>query len=220
MSSLEAKRLFLKLFAGFLLLTAVLAIFSVLRGEFGQFQVKVLITTFSISAASICSMSCAAFIEKRKQKGLGFLGIVLSIQAAAFACGGFWMGVSNGNYWRTTITLVVVSAGFAHAFLLSLPDLEPKYRWAQKVAAGLIAVLAIQIIVSFWGEIENENHYRFLAAVSILVVLMTLVVPILMKMGGVPVERMVLTKRPDGTFVDEAGETYRVAKVEDHSGRT
>ena len=62
----EIRKLALKIFIGFLGLTAVIAIISVLAGQFGELQWKILGTTFTISAASICSMSCAAFIEKKK----------------------------------------------------------------------------------------------------------------------------------------------------------
>ena len=75
MNSRELKRTLLKVFVGFLSLTAAIAILSVLTGEFGAFQVKVLATTMTISAASICAMSCAAFIEIRRKKVLGTIGI-------------------------------------------------------------------------------------------------------------------------------------------------
>ena len=61
----EIKKLFLWLFLGFLVLTALVGIISVLSGEFGEVQFKVLATCLTISAASICSMACAALIEKR-----------------------------------------------------------------------------------------------------------------------------------------------------------
>ena len=80
----NAKRIFLKLFIGFLSLTATIAILSVLSGDFDEFQLKILASSFSISAASICSMSCAAFVEKKKKKELGILGGTFSAIAAAF----------------------------------------------------------------------------------------------------------------------------------------
>ena len=62
----EFRRASLRTFLGFLALTAAVAVVSVLSGDFGETQVKVLLTTLTISAASMCAMACAAFIEKRK----------------------------------------------------------------------------------------------------------------------------------------------------------
>ena len=58
MNFTEIKKVLLKLFVGFLILTAIIAIISVLSGEFGELQGKILATTLTISMASICSMSC------------------------------------------------------------------------------------------------------------------------------------------------------------------
>ena len=69
------KRICLKIFLGFLGLTAVVAIISVLSGDFGELQGKILITCSAVSAASICSMSCAAFIEKKRLVKTGLTGI-------------------------------------------------------------------------------------------------------------------------------------------------
>ncbi|GAF67867.1 unnamed protein product, partial [marine sediment metagenome] len=178
----ELRKLSLKIFIGFLALTALIAIITVLGGKFGEIQMKILATTFTISAASICSMSCAAFIEKRKLIKLGLAGIILSVISAILLIIGMWPEIKNDEYWKTTITLIVAALAFAHAFLLVLPDLEDNQKWVQKVALGAIGILAVQIIVAVWGEIDNESYYRLLAVVAIIVGLATLVIPILTKM--------------------------------------
>lgn len=61
MNYTEIRRLLLKIFIGFLSLTALVAILSVLSHKFGETQLKVLLTTLSITAGSICAMSCAAY---------------------------------------------------------------------------------------------------------------------------------------------------------------
>ncbi|MCF7975428.1 MAG: hypothetical protein K9N55_16545, partial [Phycisphaerae bacterium] len=119
----------LKVFIGFLALTALIAIISVLSGEFGKIQFKVLATTFSISAASICSMSCAAFMEKRKRTGLGLTGILLCAVGAVLVIVGLWPEIDSEVYWKTTVTVIVAAIALAHAFLLSLPDLDDRHTW-------------------------------------------------------------------------------------------
>jgi hypothetical protein len=213
------KRRFLHAFVGFLGLTAFIAIISVLNGEFGELQMKILVTSFTISAASICSMSCAAFIEKQKQQGLGFSGILLSVVAAVLLIFLIWLEFENEWYFKTTFTVTVCAASFAHAFLLALPDLENKHTWIQKAATASIAVLGSQIIVALWVEIDHEAYIRALAVVAIIVVLETLLVPLLMKLKtnnkstGTNLILEPIGPEP-GRYRDQTGLEYRVEKLE------
>ncbi len=54
----EIKSLFLKTFIGFLILTAVIAIITVISGEFGDIQARILGTTFTISIARCDVLRC------------------------------------------------------------------------------------------------------------------------------------------------------------------
>src|SRR5262245_13976448 len=230
MNYAKIRGLLLKIFIGFLSLTALVAIVSVLSGEFGKTQIKVLITTCSISAASICAMSCAAFLERKKAKAVGGTGILIASVSALLVIAGTWGEIPEEDYWRATATLVVLSVCFAHGCLLCLPSLAARYRWTQIASTILITLLAVQIIVAIWGKIDNEGFYRFLAALSVLVVLITLVIPICSRLGasaGEPAtadspaatptdqvpEKLVLRKISAGVFADESGRTFQVAEI-------
>jgi len=207
----------LKIFICFLIITALFAIVSVLSGEMGDFQLKTLATTFTISAASICSMSCAAFIEKRRMKWLGISGILLSIAAAAFLIAGLWPEVDSHDYWKFTGTLITLAVCLAHAFLLYLPELDDDHNWVQPATAISIGTLALLIMIAVWGEIDDEGYYRLLAAVSIVVALGSLVVPILMKMqkgSGPKKELLILEKTEGDTYRDSAGKQYIVKEID------
>lgn len=79
----KIRKLSLKIFIGFLAITAFIAIIALLSGSSDPVTGKTLLTCLTVCGASICSMSCAAFLEKRKKPAaLGFAGIVLSIIAA------------------------------------------------------------------------------------------------------------------------------------------
>lgn len=213
---MPARRIFLRIFVGFLILTALIAIFCVLSGDFGEFEVKVLASTFMVSAASICSMSCAAFIEKRRKRGFGLAGMACAAIAALMLISGMWLEIDEELYWKSAITSVVLAAASAHAFLLILPDLDFNHRWTQIASPISIGILAIQIMVAVWAEIDSEGYYKLLAVVSIIVVLLTLVVPILMKMRkGVDeaIETLLLSKHEDGIYVDNQGNMYEVEKI-------
>jgi FtsH-binding integral membrane protein len=98
----DIRRIFLWSFIGFLSLTALIAIFSVLSHEFGETQIKVLATTFTVSAASICAMSCAAFIEKKETNRFGIIGMLFAGIAAAMTIIGIWGEISTEGYWKTS----------------------------------------------------------------------------------------------------------------------
>ena len=219
MNTADMKKRFLHAFIGFLGLTALIAIVSVLNGEFGELQIKILVTSFTISAASICSMSCAAFIEKQKHSGLGFSGILLSVVAAVLLIFLIWLEFENEWYFKTTFTVAVCAVSFAHAFLLVLPDLENKHTWIQKAATISIAVLGGQIIVALWVEIDHEAYIRALAVVAIIVALETLLVPLFMKLktnkkstGATLILESIAPE--SGRYRDATGLEYRVEKLE------
>jgi len=212
------RKLFLRIFIGFLMLTAIVGIVSVLSGDFGELQVKILATCLTISAASICSMACAAFMEKRRPKALGFAGITLSLAAATLTIIGLWLEIDSEEYWKTTITFTIVAVAFAHAFLLLLPDLDGRFKWIQVAASVCIGILALQIVVAVWGEINDETYYRLLAVVAIVVGLETLVIPILMKfrqMTGRQRDKLVLESIEGGLYADASGKRYRLTEISD-----
>lgn len=204
---------FLKSFVGFLSLTALIAIVSVLAGEFGETQAKILATSFTVSAASICSMACAAFIEKRGGRRLGTAGIGAAALAAALLIAGVWAEVDSEYYWKTVVTAIVVALAIAHTFLLHLPKLADRFDWAQPASAALIGLLGAMVIAAAWGEIDEEGYYRLLTVVSILVVLFTLLVPVFWRIGRGETDtrrRLLLTEDADGCFRDAEGRAYRV----------
>ena len=217
MNYTELRRASLKIFLGFLGLTAIIAILCVLAGDFGELSFKVLITTFTISAASISSMSCAAFIEKRRRTQLGLAGIFLSVAAAILLISGLWLESNSDVYWKTTTTFTVLAVALAQAFLLALPELDLRQTWIQPVTSVSIGILALQIIVAVWGEIDAETYYRFLAVMAILVGLETLAVPILMKLrkkNGEKREPLVLERIQDDLYRDRTGKKYQLKELE------
>jgi hypothetical protein len=130
----------LKVFIGFLSLTALLAIVSVLNGKSGETQIKVLATTFSICAGSICAMLCAGFLERKGAKGIGYTGLIAAAIAVLLAIGGVWAQIPGlaqriiTAYWKTTATVGVVAVALAYGCLLRLPNLTACVRWTQTVS--------------------------------------------------------------------------------------
>jgi hypothetical membrane protein len=208
--------MFLKLFLGFLGLTGVIAIISVLSGEFGKLQGKILATCFTVSAASICSMACAAFVEKKRHVRLGLAGIFLSIVSAVLVIVGIWPEIEREEYWKSTGTFTVAAIAFAYAFLLLLPELDVKNKWVQRVFSVSVGLLALQIVVAIWSETDAEGYFRVLAVVAIVVGLETLAIPIITKLqkgSEGQREKLVLEKLAGDTYRDSTGRKYQLKEV-------
>lgn len=212
----QFKRLSLGSLIGFLSLSALIAIGALLSGEFGSTQIKVILTTLTISGASICAMACSAFIEKRGGSGVGMVGIICAAVAAGLTIGGIWGEAGNEIYWKTAVTTIIISAALAHGLLLLIPVLPSAYRWSQGLLALTVVVLASLVIVAVWGEISVAGYYRLVGVVAVLVVLLTLIVPICSRLGtAAPRETtdLALTREEGDVYRDAVGQRYRVTKI-------
>lgn len=211
------KNLFLRGFIGFLVLTAIVAIIAVFNESFGETQKRILATTFTISIASICAMACAAFIERRRMVALGITGITSSTLGGILLLLGIWNILVSDISFKVTATLITISFAFAHSFLLALPKLDERHYLVQPVTAITIGILAIQIIVALWLELENVIYYQSLAVVAILVGLETLVIPILFKLRGEPKEQaqeLHLTLIEGNQYKNASGDKYEVKALD------
>lgn len=230
MNYTTVRKLLLKVFIGFLSLTAVAAIGSLLIGQFGETQMKVLVTAVSITAGSICAMSCAGFLERKGAKAVGYVGILAAGAAVLMVIVGLWGEINNEHYWKITATAIVIAVAFAHGCLLRLPNLAAGHRWLRPVSVILIALLGGQIITAFWGEIKEEGYYRAMAVLAVLVALVTLLIPISSKLGAKAAqaaqapgldsaptdalpESLILRKVSPGVFADDSGRKYQVTET-------
>ena len=210
------KQLCLFSLIGFLSLSALIAIVSLLSGDFGSTQIKVILTTLTISGASICAMSCSAFIEKRGLPLLGGVGVLVAAIAAIMAISAIWTEIGNDEYWKTTISLIVVAAAFAHSLLLCIPSLAPGYRWSQAGIVFFVSILCLQIIFALFEEIQGVGYYRIVGVVAVFVVLLTLIVPILLRLtpsSTMESTRLKLEHEDGDIYHDSSGTRYRVTKI-------
>jgi hypothetical protein len=131
------KKVALYSFIFFLLLSALIAIISVISGAFGQLEVKFLITTSVVALASVCALASSS----TQHRQIGTIGIILAVLAATLLVAGVWLNVSNDFYWRASAIISVFSVAVAHFLALSTVSL-PDYGWL-KVSLGIsIAGLA------------------------------------------------------------------------------
>ena len=159
-------------------ISAALGILAILTGSFGDFQMRIVLTTLTISAASIGALSAGALWEARGQKELPLLGIVLAVVAALLIITGIWFEPHSDQYWKFTASTGVLAAATSHACLLSLAKLAPRFAWARLVALTAVYALAVLIVITIYFEPTGDLGFRLIGTVSIIVAALTIMTPI------------------------------------------
>src|SRR5688572_28658985 len=83
-------------------LSAALGIVAILSGKFGDFEGRVILTTITISAASICALAAGALFESRTARTLPGLAVAFAVFAASLIIIGVWGRISGDEYWKST----------------------------------------------------------------------------------------------------------------------
>ncbi|MGD9722029.1 MAG: hypothetical protein AB7O59_10045 [Pirellulales bacterium] len=161
------------------ILAVVLGISIVLRNQWSWFEVRVILTTLTITAASICGLACDLSRSLKGHNLLSRAGMLLTGIAAVLLLYGMWADVNWGNYWKTTAVASTFAVASAHICMLSIARLAKRFRWVFPVAVQVIYGLASLIAVMIVWEIHGARSFQIIAALSILSAGMTLLIPIL-----------------------------------------
>jgi hypothetical protein len=213
---MNLRQVSLRGFVGFLILTALIAVVTVLMGDFGEVQGKILASSFSVSIASICVMSCAVFMESRGPRWLGVLGIVIALLGLVLINVGLWFEPGSWTYWKFVFVFVVVSLGLAHGFLLQLPSLSIANKWVQPLSAISIALLVLLISGALIFDWSGDWLWRSMTVIAIVVVLCSALIPILLRLGASTTARvkLVLELLENGVYQSADGRRFEVRELE------
>ena len=211
----DVRRHALRLCLVFLALTGLVAITCILFWDFDTLQLKILGTCLSLSAASICAMGCAAYIDRHRRRGWAVAGIQTAIASAVLISYGIWAEVDDEWFWKSTLSLIVVTVSIFHALVISIPTLDEEHRWVQRVGVGAMGTLAVMVLAVIWGEFEVGAYYQLLAAVVTVAGLVIVSIPILVRMRRGPTTRLVLEHVDGDEYRGEDGQLYRVMPAPD-----
>ena len=177
-----------------LVITALIGIYTIVSGDFGETQGKVMLTTLAVAGFSVLALCHLAIVE-RDVKAIGWIGIGTSAVALICAAVLIWWDFGDyayqpgGIYVNITKTFAISSlaaVSLAHANLLLLLQNAP-LRWIRSslsVALILIAIvvsLVIPVILTdgmFPPEPFQEVYWRFFAVILILDALCTIALPV------------------------------------------
>ena len=167
--------------------SALFGIYAFLFGDFGETEVKILLTTLAISYFSVTSLSCASALEKRRSGVLAPLGLAVGIVGFLAFLPGIW-----AEWWESEMLgkpmaiLAIFAFSLAQVCLLTLVPLERSVRWAFSATATVVLVLAAFVSGLIVFEADDEWFFRIAGVLAILDGCGSLLIPVLYKLGGRP----------------------------------
>ncbi|MFZ5833660.1 MAG: hypothetical protein ACOY3P_26540 [Planctomycetota bacterium] len=161
------------------ILGAILGILIVLRGTWGWYEVRVILTTIVIAVASLGGLACDLSRTPRGANLLPIGGLVLTLAAAGLILLGMWSDFYADWYWKTTATTSIFAVATVHVCLLSIARLARRFRWVFLVACQVIFGLALLLSVVIVGDFHGDRLFRVIAAVAIVDAALTLSIPLL-----------------------------------------
>lgn len=193
------KKPLLYAFVASVLVGALLGIALVVRNQWGWYEVRVIFTTIIIAVASLCGLACDLSRTPRGKNLLPYAGMILTAVAATVALVGMWSDLDSEWFWKSTAVLSILAVATVHVCLLSIARLVRRFQLVYFFAVQIIYGLALLISFMIISEIEGEGMWRVVAALGIMTAAVTLIIPILHRIGRLEAEgaglRMPLAER-------------------------
>jgi hypothetical protein len=158
--------------------SAAAGIIAILVGKFGRTGAQIVLTTLTISAASICALACGALWETGRARVIPMAGILLAIaDAALFICGIWWESQSEA-FWKFSASVGLLAVATAHACLLALARLTSRFAWARIAAWAAAYLLALQFIYIIYFTPKGDTLIRIIGVTSIVLAALTILTPL------------------------------------------
>lgn len=179
----QLKRPLIYTLIGSVIIGAFLGIVAVLRGVWGWYEVRVMLTAVTLVVACLAGLACELARTPRGANRLPQAGLLLTLVSAAFMLFRVWVEIDSLWYWKPTAILLTFTAATIHICLLSIAKLAAKFRVVYWVAFQVVMGLAgiITAIVIF--EIDSEMIFRLVAVISIVAAALTLLIPLLHRLS-------------------------------------
>jgi hypothetical protein len=157
-------------------------------GEFGDLQGKVLMTSLSVSAASVLSLAMFPVNERELLRPFPTVGIALSVLGFGMLVVLAWTGFTADDFGRLVASVLTFAVTAGYASLIALAVVHSRFRNIVNVAFILVAVLSVLIVVAIWGNprggiILQQLLIRPMEISSILLATVTVSIPVLHRLN-------------------------------------
>ena len=192
MEKLNLKKFFLYLLICSIAFSALMGIWAIVSGEFGELQGKILATTTTVVGTSILGLACGAFLESPRSQqfprlAVPVLGIISTAVAALIVLWVIWgANVSdNEKVLKILATSLIFAFSFAQLSLLSLAHLSKRFYWA--LVTGYIVILSLALITSaiiiFQPDSSSNFILRLIGVLGVVDAAITVMIPILHRLS-------------------------------------
>ena len=181
------RRVFLISLIASLSISALIAIFVFLLGDFGETEIKLLLTTLTIGGYSLTGLCSSVLYDRKKYLPLAFSGIIVSVLGFLVTVGAIWEIVDFDDIWKSVVIFIVLAFSIAHSSLLLLAQSDKNLvNTSLNTTIIFIVIVALMLIYLVLAEFDDvdEFYYRLLGVFAVLDVLGTIVTPILKKFNS------------------------------------
>lgn len=186
MENLNVKKFFLYLLVCSIALSAIMGIWAIISGDFGELQGQILGTTLTVVGTSILGLACGAFLESPRSQNtplriVPVAGIILSVVSALLALWMIWTSFNNDTgVIKTFFICLIFAFSLAQLSLLSLARLAKRFGWSLTAAFVVILLLdsIISLVIVFASGSENEFVFRVIGVLSVAAAALTVMIPI------------------------------------------
>ncbi|MCM2370223.1 hypothetical protein [Aporhodopirellula aestuarii] len=174
---------------GSVLFGATLGIIFVMRDTWGWLEVRVMLSTIVIAGASLCGLACDLSRQPLGRNLLPKAGLALTAISAALLLIGIWGDIGSDEFWRFTLCESIIAVATVHVCLLAIAKLAKRFRWVYFVSTQVIFGFALLLCSVILGNIDSAAVWRLIAAISIVVAALSLLIPILHRISKMDVQR-------------------------------
>jgi hypothetical protein len=214
------RRVFLLGAAALASVAALVAIVTVVSGDFGETEGKIFATLATTFAAGSALVAGLALLGRRESPLLGYAGIGLALTGFVLWSAQIWGEFAGDGYWKLVGVLTAWSLAVlivtTNRLMLSSPSLVRVLYPATGAAAGGAALVVTVMILR-----ERGDGWQLFAVLLILALLAEVLAPILERYGGSgerPAERLLGVVGGVEVFAVNGGNA-RLVQVGDASAR-
>jgi hypothetical protein len=184
---MNLKRAFLFVLIASIVASALIGIGVILFGNFGDLETKILMTTLTVSYASILGLACGAYLETKRGKILPIVGIVMAIVSAILWIILIWYGtIQEDLFVKSLLSTTLLAVSSSHLSLISIARLDKKFLWSRYAAYVSIGFLTAILLGLIWSQPESVSELisRSIGVLSIIVAAMTIITPVFHKLSS------------------------------------